>query len=106
MLACASSAMPISGRKADVIASWLVSSRHCVFHTIAAFRMTLAVPTNTATTGHGDGACGVGAGQGTKAKAVSMVRYSVKPHIVNALTGMIDGVQNAKLAVARTRGIG
>ena len=56
LFACASSAMPTSGRKAEVIASWLVSSRHCVFHTIAAFSITLAVPTKSTMTGQGEGA--------------------------------------------------
>ena len=53
LLAWASKAMPTPGRKNEVAASWLDNSRHWLFQTIAALRMTLAAPPMMKNAGQG-----------------------------------------------------
>jgi hypothetical protein len=66
--------MPMNGRKVEVIASWLLSSRHCVRQIQAALTITLTTPTITVTAGQGDGVWPTGQGTGNGlANAVSIV---------------------------------
>ena len=57
----------MNGRKVEVIASWLVNSRHWVFQIQAALTITPRAPTMIVTAGHGEAGWPTGQGVGTKA---------------------------------------
>ena len=101
----------MSGRKVEVCASWRVSSRHCVFQTMAEFKMTLATPPNSTNTGVGLKGPRAGSGQGMgagAAKAEPQVEFIVGftgampqliPKALLVATGVKVGATSARLTI-------